>query len=281
MTIQNAINATRIIYQLPNRAYGVPVRQCISAGSTSFITSTNLLSCTVSAPSTNPIICTFATGFDNLGVPIDYIGTFASSQSFTGLTANTTHYFYLERNIITGTLSCGKTTIVPTYSPSAPSSPVTGKHWFKTYADSLTSQPGMSMYEWSGSAWMTCQRVFIAELTTNATTVTSAANYALNRQYLSAWTSYSGQQIINFAHNLGISFESGVVWSVVARANSSDTNASLTTQTVSSTVNYGVFPYGLGNRLSQPFLTANTGAYWNGTAWVASGQILVFISIPW
>ena len=278
MVLQNAIN-NLITPQAANRVYGVARRQCISAGASSFVNFINTLDCTIVGSVSLPIVCTFAVGWDVLGIPIDYVGTFTSSQTFTALTANTTHFFYLERNTITGALTCNKTTIAPIYSQITPTSPVTGQHWFKTFAGYLTTQSGYKMYEWSGSAWVVRQRVFIAEVTTGASAVTSFASYATNRKYISDWTAWSGQQTINFAHNLGIPFDAGVTWCSVARVDANDTNASLTLHTISS--NTGLIPFGLGTRLNQPFLTAGGGLYWDGSAYVTAGQFKVFIDLIW
>ena len=282
MVIQNAIN-NLITPQAANRVYGIARRQCINASSGNFLTTINIASSTVSALSSSPIVCTFATGSDVLGIPIDYVGTFASSQTFTNLTASTTHFFYLERNTITGALTCNKTNIVPIYSQTAPASPVTGQHWFKTFADSLTSQQGYTMYEWSGSAWVIRQRVFIAEITTNASAVSSSAEYAINRKYQSAWIAYSGSTLVATNHNLGMTLaEAEATWTGYGRTSASDLTATLITSLwADAGVYYGARPQA-GTRLSHNFQIFSGGLYVSTSgALVTVGQVQFAISSNW
>ena len=281
MVIQNAIN-NLITPQSANRVYGIAKRQCITSGANSAITNTNLLECTISAPSNNPIVCTFAAGWDTLGIPIDYVGVFASSQIFSSLTTNTTHYFYLERNTTTGVLTCNKTIIVPIYSVTTPTSPATGQHWFKTFADSLTSQPGYTMYEWSGSAWVARQRVFIAEVTTNASTIASLQSYAHNRKYISAWIAYNGFTLIAISHNLGMTLaEAEATWVGYGRASASDLTATIVQSLYVDGANtIGGRPQA-GNRLSHNFQIFSNGLYHNGTANITVGQVQFAISSNW
>ena len=281
MVLQNAIN-NLITPQAANRVYGVARRQCISAGASSFVTVINTLDCTIAGSASQPIVCTFAVGWDVLGIPIDYVGTFTSSQTFTALTANTTHFFYLERNTITGALTCNKTTIAPIYSQITPTSPVTGQHWFKTFAGYLSSQSGYTMYEWSGSAWVVRQRVFIAEITTGASAVTSFASYATNRRHISAWIAYSGLTLVAISHNLGMTLsEAEATWVAYGRASASDLTATIAQSFFSDAgIYYGARPQS-GNRLSHSFQIWGGGLYHNGTGSVTVGQIQLAISSNW
>ena len=282
MVLQNAIN-NLITPQAANRVYGVARRQCITASNN--ILANNIsteLNVTIAGTASVPIVCTFAAGWDVLGIPIDYVGTFTSSQTFTALTTNTTHFFYLERNTITGALTCNKTTIVPIYSATAPTSPVTGQHWFKTLADSQTTQQGYTMYEWSGSAWVVRQRVFIVEVTTGASAITSYANYATNRKYLSAWIAYSGAPLIATNHNLGMTLaEAEATWIGYGRASASDLTATFVMSLWSDVGGYyGVRPQA-GTRLSHSFQLWGGGLYNNGSASVTVGQVQFAISSNW
>ena len=281
MVIQNAIN-NLITPQAVNRVYGIARRQCISATSGNFLTTINIASSTVSALSSSPIVCTFAAGSDVLGIPIDYIGTFASSQTFTNLTASTTHFFYLERNTITGALTCNKTTIVPIYSQTAPASPVTGQHWFKTFADSLTSQQGYTMYEWSGSAWVIRQRVFIAEISTNASAVSSSAEYANNRRYQNTWVAAVAGGLNNFNHLLGMTLaEAEATIIFYGRQNSSDpTHTPIPSSDVRPDGFYGYLFFGAATRLNLPIAWGNSGIYYNG-AWIISADAQCCINSTW
>ena len=285
MVLQNAIN-NLITPQAANRVYGVARRQCISAGASSFVTVINTLDCTIAGSASQPIVCTFAVGWDVLGIPIDYVGTFTSSQTFTALTANTTHFFYLERNTITGALTCNKTTIAPIYSQITPTSPVTGQHWFKTFAGYLTSQSGYKMYEWSGSAWVVRQRVFIAEVTTGASAVTSFASYATNRQYQSAWLTVAAGAIVNVNTGLGmLPHEGQYAVSIYARSNASDPISYLSfSSNISSgsdnALNFGMFPFGVPTRNNYPFLVGGGGLYWDGSGYVI-GQVMLSVNSIW
>ena len=282
MVLQNAIN-NLITSQAANRVYGIDRRQCISASNNNFITSVTGLNATIAGSASQPITCTFAVGWDVLGIPIDYVGTFTSSQSFTALTANTTHFFYLERNTITGALTCNKTTIVPIYSQTVPTSPVTGQHWFKTFTDSLTSQQGYKMYEWSGSVWVVRQRVFIAEISTNASAVNGAGNYANNRQYISDWLTVGVAATINFSHNLGMTVaQAAATLTFYGRQNSSDSLESFVPSGFYfNTIAYGVFNYGTGNRLNHAFFVGDAGIYYPAGAWLTVADIRCSINSTW
>ena len=284
MVLQNAIN-NLITPQAANRVYGIARRQCISASNGILSSNISGLNITITGTAIAPIVCTFAAGWDVLGIPIDYVGTFTSNQTFSNLTANTTHYFYLERNTTTGILTCNKITIVPIYSATAPASPVTGQHWFKIFADSNSGQPGYTMYEWSGSAWVVQQRVFIVEVTTGASAITSFANYATNRQYQSAWVAYNGTTTIILNHNLGMTVaEAQAVWSAYGRSSSADltaTFAQMIWARADGTNFHGIQPRA-GNRLSHTFTVQPSGLYIdNANLQVVIGQVQIAISSGW
>ena len=275
-----------------NRASGVAVRQAISQGrinSSGFpnsISTTSGLSCTITASPTNPLVANFADGFDlpaagQVPQPIDFSGAFTSTQVFNGLTASTTHYFYLERDSITGVVSLGRITIVPSYGAIAPTSPVVGQHWFKTSPDSLSGQQGYTMYEWNGS-WLERQRVFLGEVTTGTSAVTSLANYSYNRRFQSLWTAFSGAQLLSIAHNLGMNLaEAQANWAGCGRANAADVLTNLIFSIIwDGTTYYGIRPQG-GNRLNHNFQIYSGGAFHNGSALGTVGQLQFSIVSGW
>ena len=284
MVIQNAIN-NLITSQAANRVYGIDRRQCISASNGNFVTITNVVDCTIVASVSVPIVCTFAAGFDSIGVPIDYIGSLSNNQTLSNL-ATGSHYLYLERNATTGALTCNKTTIVPIYSNTAPVSPATGQHWFKTFTDSLTSQQGYKMYEWSGSVWVVRQRVFIGQaIDGNGAGISSLASYATNRKYQSAWIDYNSFTLIAISHNFGMTLaEAEATWTAYGRSSSADLTATFVQMLWAQ--GDGVNFYGMqpreGNRLSHTFVVQPSGLYVdNSGVQVVTGQVQIAISSGW
>jgi len=283
MAIQNAINNIVNPKQI-DRVFGIQRRQAIdqgsidSSGQPNAITTSTGLNAQINASSTSPIVCNFAAGFDTSGIPIDYTGIYTSNQSYSSLTANTTHYFYLGRDTSTGALTPTRITIAPVYARTAPTSPATGLHWFKTSQDSLSTQPGMTMYEWNGSIWVARQRVFIGELTTGAGAVTSIANYAYGRCYESAWTAVSTNNTVNFAHNLGMSpAEAQSTITFYGRQNSSDLNHAFVPAYVQG---YGIYFWAIG-RLTQRVFVGGTGIYFDGSSWRTSADLKCSVSSGW
>jgi hypothetical protein len=273
-----------------SRVFGIQRRQAIaqgpisSTGSPNSITAPGGLNAQINASVTNPIVCNFAAGFDAAGIPIDYTGIYTSVQGYGSLTANTTHYFYLERNASTGAVTPTRITIAPVYSRVAPTSPTTGLHWFKTSQDSLSTQPGYTMYEWSGSTWVARQRVFLGEVTTGASAVSNVANYAYDRRYQSAWFAVAAGGAFNFNPNLGMfPAEAEASFEFYARANSSDPNNYLVFPGFfSSGYDFGLFYAGAGTRLSNALYAGSQGWYSPafGT-WAAIGEIMISVSSRW
>ena len=276
---QQLQSADRLQGAFSGRRQAIAQGRLDSLGFPNSITTTSGLSVTINA-ATAPLRANFAAGFDDL--PIDFSGTFASDQVFSGLTASITHYFDLERNTSTGVVTAARIAIAPVYGRIAPTSPATGLHWFKTSEDSLTSQPGMTMYEWSGSVWIARQRVFLGEAVTSASAVTSIANYAYNRRYVSASIAYSGLTLVATNHNLGMTLaEAEATWMGYGRASASDLTAPMIQHTfVDAGINYGVRPQA-GNRLSHSFQIWGGGLYHNGSASVTVGQVQFAISSAW
>lgn len=112
--------------------------------------------------SMTPVILTLADGFDENGAK-DYVETINKKINAWTLPINATSYLFVERNNA-GTLSYGSVTTKPVFSDSLPSGIVTNTHVFNTL--------GQKMYYYNGTEWKTVVRVFVAAVTTNATSVT-------------------------------------------------------------------------------------------------------------
>lgn len=276
-------------FQATSRVFGITRRQAIAQGSINSstglpnsITAPGGLNAQINASATNPIICNFAAGYDAAGVPIDYTGIYASVQGFNALAANSVHYFYLERNTSTGALTPTRITIAPVYARVAPSSPSVGLHWFKTSQDSLSTQPGYQMYEWTG-AWTPRQRVFLGEIATGASSVTSVANYAYGRRYQSPWTAVSASSSINFSHSLGMTAaEAEASLTFYGRQNSSDPNHAIVPSGHYFTDGnlYGVLCLGAGSRINHPFTLGTAGIYFSG-GWLPNVDLMCCINSGW
>lgn len=112
--------------------------------------------------STIPVILTLADGFDENGAK-DYVETINKKISAWTLLINATSYLFVERNN-TGALSYGSVTTKPVFSASLPSGITANTHVFNTLEQ--------KMYYYNGTEWKAVVRVFVATVTTNATSVT-------------------------------------------------------------------------------------------------------------
>lgn len=109
-----------------------------------------------------PVILTLADGFDENGAK-DYVETINKKINAWTLPINTTSYLFVERNNV-GALSYGSVTTKPVFSDSLPSGIVTNTYVFNTLEQ--------KMYYYNGTEWKAVVRVFVAAVTTNATSVT-------------------------------------------------------------------------------------------------------------
>lgn len=112
--------------------------------------------------STTPVILTLADGFDKNGAK-DYVETINKKISAWTLPINAISYLFIERNKA-GALSYGSATTKPVFSASLPSGVATNTHVFNTLEQ--------KMYYYNGTEWKAVVRVFVAAVTTNATSVT-------------------------------------------------------------------------------------------------------------
>lgn len=109
-----------------------------------------------------PVVLTLADGFNENGAK-DYVETIDKKISAWTLPINTTSYLFVERNNV-GALSYGSVTTKPVFSASLPSGIATNTHVFNTLEQ--------KMYMYNGTEWKNVVRVFVAAVTTNATSVT-------------------------------------------------------------------------------------------------------------
>lgn len=109
-----------------------------------------------------PVVLTLADGFDENGAK-DYVETINKKISAWTLPINAISYLFVERNNA-GALSYGSVTTKPVFSASLPSGIATNTHVFNTLEQ--------KMYYYNGTEWKAVVRVFVAAVTTNATSVT-------------------------------------------------------------------------------------------------------------
>lgn len=109
-----------------------------------------------------PVVLTLADGFNENGAK-DYVETIDNKISAWTLPINTTNYLFVERNNA-GALSYGSAITKPVFSASLPSGIATNTHVFNTLEQ--------KMYYYNGTEWKAVVRVFVAAVTTNATSVT-------------------------------------------------------------------------------------------------------------
>jgi hypothetical protein len=142
-------------------------RQCVlhaatgTDGKPSYITANGLN--VVIDGSTTPVIVTFAGGYNANGT-VDKTDTIVDTVNAWTMPANGTYYLYIDKDMSTGILSYGHTTIPDTYATTAPESPTLDQCYFNTVE--------MKMYHYNSSAWEQKLRVFVAKAVTTADTAT-------------------------------------------------------------------------------------------------------------
>lgn len=157
-TIGNALSAQ-------SKGGGSGLRQRIlygknSGGKYSFLSGDGLS--VIIDGSMTPVILTLADGFDENGAK-DYVETINKKISAWTLPINAISYLFVERNNA-GALSYGSVTTKPVFSASLPSGVATNTHVFNTLEQ--------KMYYYNGTEWKAVVRVFVAAVTTDATSVT-------------------------------------------------------------------------------------------------------------
>ncbi|MGO4337882.1 hypothetical protein AB4037_23480 [Labrys sp. KB_33_2] len=180
----------------------VPVRQTVlsgpaSSGLPNFLPGTAAsLSITSQNVSTGSaaLIATAGNGYGTNGA-INVIGQATSNLTWPGLTASTTNY--LGVTISSGALTPVSTTLLPIYQRGGPISITNGQYTFDVV--------GMQMYLGNGTVANPVNVVFVGEVVTSASSVTSTVAYAY-QGYFKGNTTFpsSGSVRTAFAHNLGV-----------------------------------------------------------------------------
>lgn len=116
--------------------------------------------------SQTPVLLAFADGFDDNG-SVDYMATVTTKMSAWSLPARSTSYLYVERSA-TGALSYGSVTVEPLRQPNTPKAEM-DKMYYNTLAD--------KMYLYNGVQWKSVQRIIIAIVVTDSTSVKSIKYY--------------------------------------------------------------------------------------------------------
>lgn len=161
-------------------------RQCavtggVTSGVASFLTtSSNLI--TLNASTTDPVVVTWANGFNPFPVDYAYKWT-ANATNAWGTFTTGTYYLYIDYDPATDTVSYGSTTVVPNDDLIAPSHGA-GVHWF--------DQTKYKMYESVAGVWTERIRVFVGEAISTGSSVTTLITYALNGRYRGPETTIPG-----------------------------------------------------------------------------------------
>lgn len=109
-----------------------------------------------------PVVLTLADGFDENGAK-DYVETINKKINAWTLPGNATSYLFVERGN-SGSLSCNSVTVKPIFANALSSGIPVDSHVFNTLEQ--------KMYMYNGTEWKAVVRVFVAAVTTNATSVT-------------------------------------------------------------------------------------------------------------
>ena len=162
-------------------------RQCVlhaatgTDGKPSYLTA-NGLNVAINGSET-PVIVTFAGGYNANGT-VDKTDTIVDTVNAWTMPANGTYYLYIDKDMSTGILSYGCTTIPDTYATTAPASPVLDQCYFNTV--------DMKMYHYNSSAWEQKLRVFVAKAVTTADTATLTIYPFTSRTTASNFIQYDG-----------------------------------------------------------------------------------------
>lgn len=116
--------------------------------------------------SQTPVLLAFADGFNDNG-SVDYMATVTTKMSAWSLPTRSTSYLYVERSA-TGALSYGSTTVEPLRQPNTPKAEM-DKMYYNTIAD--------KMYLYNGVQWKSVQRIIVAIVVTDSTSVKSIKYY--------------------------------------------------------------------------------------------------------
>jgi hypothetical protein len=164
-----------------------------ASGYADFVAAGTGLNAEIQANASEPITFAFANGFGAYG-GADYIQQITSTITVS-VPASSTTYLYVTRDIsmsVTGHY----TAEIPVYGYSHPTC-VNNKFSFLI--------PKMQMYVCSGGVWTSTAAVFVGQVTTDASLVTSAITYALRGEYKKQDSmTGSAATATSFSHNTGL-----------------------------------------------------------------------------
>ncbi len=179
-----------------------PVRQTVltgpidSNGRADFIESASGLNArTKNITDVLPLIMSYGNGFDSHG-QYDLIAVLEENMNWNSLPASSTVYLYFDYDPSTGSITAGFTTLVPEYSYVKPSSPSSGQYWYPM-------DHRCSGEYYNGSSWVPVIRIFVGEVVTDASSVTSIISYAYQGFYKSDIITTALSTSYSFSHNLG------------------------------------------------------------------------------
>jgi len=185
------------------------VRQTVLSGpqtagvSSLFPTSSATLSITTQGVSgSTPIIATAAVGYGANG-NVDVFGQSTANLTWSGLTANSTNYLYAY--VFGGTLTPYSTTIAPIYQYGGTISVVSGQNTFDIAQ--------MKMFQGNGTILNQNSIVFLGEVLTSGTAVSSTVTYAYNGYYDSGFinTLPSSATSVSKNSNLGTTEQTAIM----------------------------------------------------------------------
>lgn len=146
------------------------------------------------------------------GATTNRIGRTTSNLTWSGLTASSTNFLYIDIDSA-GVITTGSTTLAPVYQWGGTPSITNGQFTFNIQQ--------MQGYLGNGTAANTVYRVFVGEAVTNTTAVTSAIGYALMGRYESLSTATLpglGTSTVR-SHNIGVIPRYGVMKLICTTAN--------------------------------------------------------------
>lgn len=162
------------------------------------------LSIMVYATPANPLILSFANGFDLNGNEVEYRKVIDYCTTLTGLNTGATYCVSASIDASTKAITFSATTILPTtyyWQDTSPGgTPATTGFWFdnKAYIG----------YQGNGAAWAALSNplMMIGEVTTGASAVTSAISYATMAKYQSSSVTPLGAALtaVSAQHNIGV-----------------------------------------------------------------------------
>jgi len=191
-------NGTTYVWQAASA--GVSVRQTVSTGPvdtnglpTLFpSTSASLSITTQNVTSSVPFVATASQGFNASG-KVDYVYQSTANLTWSSLTASTTDYLYV--NASTGAL--GFTTLQPIYQFGGTPAVTSGQFTFNIGQ--------MIGYLGNGTTAVATPIVFVGEVVTGTSTITSSTAYAYNGMYTSALQAMPvSSTALSLNHNLGV-----------------------------------------------------------------------------